>query len=217
MTVIVRREVTDATGERSVREEYKSIKNIITKSEINQAEELDKYLEGKFKTIYSDLQARGLLENEKGDLERWYALGEHLKFADDEKIVPPEDRNQDKYIWEAFWHHAPLGLRPGPPNSRTGTKRDHFRECYLLAQIPYDLVRSVGNWSDWVNFLESPSVMQDDRIIKWVSKNLENVTRNELREFTQILRNKFKRRVTEVLSDEELSNELKEAWEETET
>lgn len=215
MTVIVRHKVKTDSGEKTLREEYKSIKNIITKSEINQAEKLDEYLESKFKKIFSDLHDRGLLENERGDLKRWYALGEHLKFVDDETIVPPEDRNQDKYLWEAFWYHAPLGLRPGPPNSRTGTRRDHFRECYLLAQIPYDVVKNVGNWSDWVNFLESPAVMQDNRIIKWVGKNLYDVTRNELREFTQVLRTKFKRRITKVLTDEELSKELHDAWEKT--
>mgnify|MGYP006304087153 CR=1 FL=1 len=208
MTVIVRHEIDKNSGYATEYEEYKSIKRFLTKADIEQAEKLDEYLEKKFRKIYNDLENKGLLENGRGSLERWYALGKHLQFVDDEDIVPPEDRSQDSYIWEAFWHHAPKGVRPGPPNSRTGTKRDHFRECYKLAQIPYKVVESVGNWSDWVNFLETPSVMDDERIIVWVGNNMNGVSRKQLREFTKLLRKRFNNRVTEVLSEDELAEEL---------
>ena len=209
MTVIVRNITIDTSGNETFEEVYKSIKKVITKKEILQAEKLDNYLKQKMDQIFKDLNSRGLISGKQGDLERWYNLGKNLDFVDDSSVVPPEDRFQDQYIWEALWQHAPLGVRPGEPNSRTGTKRDHFRECYLLAKIPYEIVKGVGSWSDWVNFLETPAVMDDLRIILWVGNELQGVDRQGLRNFTKGLRRKFKKRITSVLSEEELHNELK--------
>jgi len=201
MTVIVRNT--------SAEKVFKSIKKVITKKEIAQAEELDRFLQMKMDEIKNDLASRGLLDGQ-GNLERWYYLGEHLLFIDDAVVVPPEDRFQDQYIWEALWQHAPLGVRPGEPNSRTGTKRDHFRECYMLSKIPYSTVKGVGSWSDWVNFLETPVVMDDLRIVQWVGRELQGVDRQGLRDYTKRLREKFKNRVSTVLSNEELHKELKD-------
>lgn len=214
MPVIVRRRAQESSGELTEVKEYRSRRRLITQEEIAQAEELDRYLAAKMQQIYEDLRQRGLLQGKRGNLERWHAVGRHLSFVDDESVVPPEDRNQDRYIWEAVWAHAPEGVRPGPRNSRTGTLRDHFRECYQLARIPLDTARQAGNWSDWVNFLETPAVMQDKRIIEWVAARLSQARRSELRHLTTVLRRQFDNRNTTLLTEAELKKELEQAWEE---
>lgn len=211
MAVIVRRRIENSSGMAIEEKVYRSMRHPITQQQRVQAESLDEFIAAKMQEILDDLERRGLLEG-RGDLERWHAVGEHLSFVDDEALVPPEDRNQDRYIWEALWAHAPEGVRPGPPNSRTGTPRDHFRECYHLARFPFDVAQRVGNWSDWVNFLESPAVMEDKRITTWVAERLPRAGRGALRSLARVLRRQFRNRDLSVLDDEELEAELEQAW-----
>ena len=164
------------------------------------------------KEILQILKKGGFLDYKKGDLKRWYALGECLaKFIDDPMIISPEDRMLDRYIWEALWYHSSLGVRPGPPNTNTGTARDHFRLCYELQKIPFDIA-SQFMWSDWVNFLETPVVIDEPRITKWVWRVLPGAERAALRNLTKVLRNQFRKRDLSVLSEFELEDELKDAW-----
>jgi len=209
MAVIVRKKDSSSNSDEII---YRNIKHPISEDEIKSAEKLDSFLSHKMHSINDDLLSRGLLDSKQGDIKRWYALGEHLTtFVDNPSIIKIEDRMQDRYIWEALWFHSPLGVKPGPENTNTGTARDHFRLCYELQKIPFEIAAQF-TWSDWVNFLETPSVIDDSRITDWVWKKLTGSKRNTLRYFTKVIRRQFRKRDLSVLSDKELFDELENAW-----
>ncbi|MBN1639108.1 MAG: hypothetical protein JW866_09080 [Ignavibacteriales bacterium] len=213
MAVIIRNKIQNPNGNIFEVKIYRSINQPISMDEKTQAEKLDRFLEIKMQEIYIDLQKKGLLTGKKGEhIRRWYAVGVSLReFIDNPKIIPIEDRVQDTYIWEALWHHAKDGVRPGLPKKSAGTARDHFRLCYELSKFPA-FVAEKFNWSDWVNFLESPAVISDKRITDWASQRVKNISRKELRKLAMVIRENFKYRDMSVLTDKELKIELETVW-----
>lgn len=191
-----------------------------TQDDIKRAKELDKFLELKMMEIQEELQNLGLLDSRLGNLARWHALGKRVAgFVDNPDIVLPEDRAQDRYIWEAISQHAPDELHPGKKASQSknvGSERNHFRLCYLVAAIQDDFnqAEEQGNWREWVELLESKTILQDERILNWVRMKLINNPQIKLRPLVRVLRSWLKDMYTIILSDEELEGYLEEAWNE---
>lgn len=193
----------------------------ITNAQKEEAERLDKRVGELMSEIASDAKRLGLLQlkGKNGVLRLWHFVGERLSFVDNVTIVCATDRQDDRYIWEALWYHAGP-LVPGKADRKdAGTARDHWRMCYRLAKFGVsEYLESVGTWRDWVEFLESPVVNADPRILGWVSSKMADArvrrAKNRLlRELTVELRNRFKNRETGgILTDEELQEELEECW-----
>jgi len=215
MALIIR-QTTTFEGRRRRVKVYRSVRPVTNEMK-RQAEALDGFLATKMREIRGEIQRTGLLElkGKPGVLPLWYAVGERLAFVDDPTVVPPEDRAEDRYIWEALWHHAG-DLAPGKEKKSAGTDRDHWRMAYRLAREgPLDWVQAVGAWRDWVEFLESPFVNADQRILNWVGQKMRAAPKRLLRDLTRALRNKFKNCETrDLLTDEELQQDMEECWEE---
>lgn len=217
MAVIIRTTDLDDSGKEIVVKQYRSIKPP-TQKDIERANELDGFLESRMTQIRDILDDNGLLKSRQGDLARWHALGKHIgSFIDNPEIVPTEDRAQDRYIWVAVGQHAPDDLHPGKSsgNSKnTGTHRDHFRLCYLLAKLQpdFDKAEQQGTWRDWVTLLESKFIVQDVRILKWVREKIDANPGVKLRPLSKALRQELKDVHSEVLSDEELQEYMEEGW-----
>ena len=214
MAVIVRRSATFGGRRYQSVEHYCSVRPV-TKDAKEQAERLDGFLREKMREIETKLRAAGLLERKgKTDvLPLWYALGAILaEFVDDPAVVPPEDRLEDRYIWEAIWHHA-ANLAPGDQNKSAGTDRDHFRMCYRLARKgPLERIAAIGTWRDWVELLESP-FLRDDRIEDWIGRKMKDNPKHFLRKLTPRLRAEFRDVETEgFYSDQELEEVLETCW-----
>lgn len=219
MAVIVRVTNINEIGEKETTIQYRTMRPP-THKEIKKAKEVDAFLHKKMLEIRDNLHRNGLLKERLGNLARWHALGGFLaEIVDDPLIISPEDRAQDRYIWEAIGQHSPAELHPGKKKSvskNIGTHRDHFRLCYLVATFQKDYARAErqGTWRDWVELLESKSLLRDERILAWTQKKLDLHPEIKLRPMARMLRNLLKEMYTKVLNDNELDEFLNNGWNE---
>lgn len=193
---------------------YKSDKLALTGDAKKQAEQLDEYLSRHLRIIEREARAKGLmgLKGRGGALKLWYFVGSKLQFVDNPKIVLPEDK---KYIWRAIWDHAGK-LAPGVMNKRTGTHRDHFFYCYRVAKYEWSRVERGGNWRAWVEFLDSPKINTDPRILDWVGVKMIDVQeKNWIRVINRGLRQELRGKDTSFLNNEELYQFLERVWSNT--
>jgi len=191
---------------------------LLTRELKEQAEELERFLSAKLKDMEKDLRKKGLLKlkGKKNVLPLWYEVGKGLSFVMDTKIVHAEDR---KYVWRALYDH--VGELADQINKRALERPEtsHFRYCYLVAQYPWNLVESAGNWTAWVEFFDSVVIRNDQRIIEWlglmVDKFATGSRQNWLRKLTKSIRHSFKEIETSVFTEEELHEQLNKIFQET--
>lgn len=182
-----------------------------TSAQIKRAEELDKFLSQKMAEISNELNKMGLLDKKQGDIDRWYLVGKRLaSFVEDPRITPPEVRQQDYYIWIAIEQNTPIELQPNQENKErknTLTKRNHYRLCYKVSKFPEKTVK-LHTWREWVEILESPALLDDERIFNWLIKTMSKNPNVKLRELARAMRNKLKKLYTKVFSESELNSLL---------
>ncbi len=175
--------------------------------QIKHADWLDKFLSIKLEEIANELMEMNLLSKKRGDVDRWYQLGKKIAdIVDDPKIILPELKQQDLYIWIAIEQNCPEELFQSMKigeRSITRTKRNHYRFCYLISKFPLPIVKC-HNWRNWRTIFESPALIEDDRIITWLNEKLKKNPNIDLREISKSLRRGLKDFYTQVLSDNEL-------------
>lgn len=221
MAVIWREDLTINGKVYPDRKVYKSPSFVVTKDEEKRAEKLDKFIEAKIREVKRAVQEKGFLglKKKKGVLELWYLVGKNLQFVDNTKLVPQEDK---QFVWEAVWYHvkkiAPE-LIPGKQRKRRGTYRDHFLQCYKLGKFPWRVIKRGGGWSEWQEFFDSRTINEDCRILEWLFRKIESEPPKDywLKSFYRLLKQKFFGKVTEVLSDKDLFQELELVWEKHKT
>jgi len=189
---------------------YKSDRPL-TKKAKEQADELDRYLSKKMKEIELEMKSKNLLtkKHKKGVIELWYEVGKRLKFIEDVSRIPRDDR---KYIWRALYDHAGE-LIPGKINVRVKYRPEnsHFKYCYMIGTNDWEFVKKAGNWTAWVEFLDSPVIREDERIIEWlgsIQKRTQISLQDWLRALTKEIRRTLKNKDTSVYSPDELNNLL---------
>jgi len=219
---VIIKEKRKIAGKDVVVKVYKTSEAILSKEEREQAEELDRFLRERMKEIEERLRKKGLLElrGRKGVLKLWFELGKELGFVDNNKLIREADK---RWLWRALYDHAP-NLAPGPPNVRANERPEnsHFRYCYLLAKkFPdFKFVESAGDWTAWAEFLDSPSISEEPRIIEWLAtkqrKYAPSAKQDWLRKLTRAIRNEFpyKRAKTDtsIFSDEDLNERLEATY-----
>jgi hypothetical protein len=219
---VIIREKRKIAGKEAEVKVYKTSEVMLSKEEREQAEELDRFLGQKMKETESRLRKKSLLElkGRKGVLKLWFELGKELSFVDDRRLVREADK---RWLWRAFYDHAP-NLAPGPLNVRANERPEnsHFHYCYLLAKkFPdFKFVDSAGDWTAWAEFLDSPSISEDSRIIEWLAtkqqKYAPSAKQDWLRRLTREIRNEFPykgaRTDTSMFSDEYLIRRLEEIY-----
>lgn len=211
MAVIIREERTLGGKKFPGTKVYKSDKLALTDKAKKQAEKLDEFLSKHLKEAEKEAQSRNLLQlkGKDGALELWYFVGTKLQFVDNPGVVLPEDK---KYVWRAIWDHAGE-LAPGEMNTRSGTHRDHFLYCYRVAKFEWNLVEHGGNWRAWVEFLDSPKINSDERILGWVGGKMAQIeAKNWIRVLNRNLRQVLKSKDTSFLKKQELYEFLEKAW-----
>ncbi len=211
MAVIIREDRTIGGKKFRNIEVYRSDKFAVTGETQKQAEKLDEFLSKTLAEIKKEIDKKNLLKlkGKSGALDLWYFVGEKLQFVDDPKIVPPEDK---KYIWRALWDHAG-DIAPGGMNSRSGTHRDHFLYCYKIAKFDKDNVKRGGNWRTWVEFLDSPKIHSDERILDWIGEKMKTVNKkNWVRVLNRSIRQVLKDKDTSFYTKAELYVVLEKVW-----
>jgi hypothetical protein len=156
----------------------------LTKLARDQANKLDDLISKRMREIENEMKDLQFLnlKGKRGALRLWYEVGKRLTFVETTDLVPNEDR---KFIWRAIYDHAGE-LVPTPPhpatnlikNRRAEGMRNHFRYCYLIAsKFPdFDLVERVGDWSSWIDLLDSPTIQNDERILEWIATKQQSST-----------------------------------------
>lgn len=195
---------------------YKSDR-MVTADAQRRADALDLVLARKAREIEGYLRAKGLLElkGRPGVLRLWYELGKRLSFVDSLPVDPPEDR---KYVWRALYDHMP-DLVPGPGRGRADRGDSHFKYCYLVSRLDWNSVAKAGDWTSWVEFLDSARIRDDERVLEWLSKRTTDATpdwieftassrQSWVRPLAKALRQQLRGRDTSVLSTDELETEL---------
>jgi hypothetical protein len=222
LLAVILREKKEIAGKEIEVEVYKT-EGILSKEERRQAEELDKYLSKKMKQVEQGLKREGFLKlkGKSGVIKLWFELGRQLKFVDESKLISPADK---RWLWRAFYDHAP-NLAPGPPSVRANERPEnsHFYYCYLLAQkFPnIGFIEKAGDWTAWVEFLDSPSIREDRRIIEWLASSQKykgpSAKQDWLRNLTREIRQTFPYRGaktdTSVYTDQELKTRLDRIFE----
>lgn len=222
MAVIIREKRKIAGKEQIIKVYQRNSEDILSKDERERADGLDHFLQKQMQAIERKLQKMGLLDlkGKRGVLRLWFELGKELGFIDKCTLIHETDK---RWLWRALYDHAP-NLAAGPPKVRANERPEnsHFHYCYLLAKkFPdFKFVESAGDWTAWAEFLDSPSISEDHRIIEWLaSKQHEygtSANQNWLRKLTRAIRHEFPykgaKTDTRLFSDAELVQRLESVF-----
>lgn len=191
--------------------QYKSAKKILTPQDIKEADKFDIALNKEIKEIERILLKEKMLtfEAKKNDtLKVWYLIGVRInKFLEKNKVSVEEE----KLFWDHLYNRSSL-INKTIPKGKISRTRNDFKIASLLAQRPLVKLEKIGSWALWREII-TYKAFQDERVLKWVLKKLEQTfsgTRDEARPFLKAVSARLKRIDTTVLSNQELEEKLNE-------
>jgi hypothetical protein len=189
------------------------------------AKTLDAYLSKRIPEIEQELINSKLLderiplsERQKsgGNVLLWHALGQRLRAICEEQGLTDRSLRERRWLWEAIANiHASERIK----RARRGRARNHFEYCYRLSKFPIEFAKQI-NWSEWVYFLDSRTVREEQRADEWLTvlvKRHEPINRRMFRAFTQNLNKRIQNLDTSVLTKDELFGIYDKVWQETKT
>lgn len=189
------------------------------------AKALDAYLSKRIPEIEQELINSKLLderiplsERQKsgGSVLLWHALGQRLRAICEEQGVTDRSIRERRWLWEAIANiHASERIK----RARRGRARNHFEYCYRLSKFPIEFAKQI-NWSEWVYFLDSRTVREEQRADEWLTvlvRRHEPINRRMFRAFTQNLNKRIQNLDTSVLTRDELFGIYDKVWKETKT
>lgn len=107
----------------------------------------------------------------KTDYEKWYWLGlklDHILNTVNFLDIKDIDNN---CIWPAIGQYLRSELQRGYNDKRSGTNKDHFRKCWLLATLPN--MEWIETWSAWDAFIDrGDQIVSSKRIIPVLGKKI---------------------------------------------
>lgn len=214
MAIIIREEKKLPNGVSTQVKHYISDFSPITGRLRRIAEKNDELIDEKVKEMEAKLESKGLLDlrGKPNVLPLWYEVGKHLDFVDELELSP----KAKKHVWRAIYDHCRKLYNPDdgiPVRLRDRPTTSNLRYAYLLAKnFDWDLVKNAGNWTAWVEFLDSIVMREDPRIIEWI-RDLQDkgpLQGGFLRVLNKAIRHRLDGHVTELLSDSELRDILEE-------
>lgn len=123
----------------------------LTRERREKADRLDEELKKAVKEInkrYDDLKPG----DKKNELNKWKWLGNEINHIFKETKNLDQIDIDNNSIWPALGQYFRKELKRGFDARRSGTKKDHYRKCWLLATIP-DL-EWINSWSGWDAFID---------------------------------------------------------------
>ncbi len=134
------------------------------------AEEYDEIIKKKVREIESDTEIIKLIEkyrNRSHAIRMWYPVGKRLDFIEKFELSP----TARKFVWRAIYDHTqkiydkprelPVRLLRAPTTS-------NLSYAYLIGRMDWEFVDAAGNWTAWVEFLDSEAIRNDKRIQNWI-------------------------------------------------
>ncbi len=143
------------------------------------------------------------------NMKEAYRIGKKLaKIVDNENFVSPNER---RWVWKAI---REMYLSTNSIKTR-GRTRDDLDYLYKASKFPFAFIKNFS-WDSWRRLLDSPSVREDERFVKWIKEKVKNcgeVSRVFIRKFMNNLYAKIKNKDTTVFTDRELFNIYDTVWE----
>lgn len=181
------------------------------------ADRLDEFLGEEVPKIEEKISHAGMLKykGKSGAIRLWYQVGIELKNLWDrtKKTFGLPDTYLPVFI-KAVYDHS-TKIKPGSGRSDR-FKNSYLYYCYKIANLPWETVETAGNWTAWVEFLDSKRIRNDIRIAEWFASRPEtrlpkDAKYNKLKWFRKItkeIRNQLKDIDTLVLEKDELFRKL---------
>jgi len=181
------------------------------------ADNLDRFLAHAIPRIEKRISQKGLLKlkGKSGAIKLWYTVGVELRalWKTVRKRFDLPDTSLPIFI-KAVYDHSDK-IRPGSGRSNR-FRNAYLYYCYLVAGFPWEMVETSGNWTAWVEFLDSRRIREDPRIIEWfadrkAARPPEKKQYSKLqwfRKITRKIRNELKEIDTTVLKKDELFRKL---------
>ena len=195
MAIIIRETMKLPNGQETVVKRYISDFSPLTGDLREKADGYDLLIQSKVKEIEDELQSLGLFElrGRPKVLKLWYEYGTRLSFIEDMELSPLAR----KHIWQAIYDHS-TKLYDHSEEMSTRLQRapttSNLCYSYLIGKLDWDFVDAAGNWTAWVEFLDSEVMRTDARIIEWIKEIQVKgpLQSGFLRELNKAIRNRLK-------------------------
>lgn len=151
-------------GQELLLPEYKPKNLSLTKARRMAADELDKELIIQVGIINEDYDLLPV-EFKKNEYKKWKWLGGELERLFKTLEFLDKDDIRNEAVWPAIGQYLRPELKRGLDTRRAGTRKDHYRKCWLLATLPY--LDWIGSWSGWDAFVDrGDQLVLDNRLLK---------------------------------------------------
>ena len=216
MAIIIRETMKLPNGQETVVKRYISDFSPLTGDLREKADGYDLLIQSKVKEIEDEIQSLGLFElrGRPKVLKLWYEYGTRLSFIEDMDLSPLAR----KHIWQAIYDHS-TKLYDHSEEMSTRLQRapttSNLCYSYLIGNLDWTFVEAAGNWTAWVEFLDSEVMRNDSRIINWI-RTLQvkgPLSGGFLRLLNKTIRRRLDRIETTSLKDKELTEILEETLE----
>ena len=146
----------------------------LTRDRREKADVLDAELRKKIDVINKEYD---LLNDDikKDELKKWRWLG--LKIDEILKSVKNLDQTDvdNHVIWPALGQYFREELKRGFDARRSGTKKDHYRKCWLIATLPN--LEWINSWSGWDAFIDrGEQLVMSNKILPAVKNKFSNIS-----------------------------------------
>lgn len=175
MTVKIKKK-QEILGELVEVSQYEPSNEALTKEKREKANMLDdelKVLCERINKKYENLDSK--VKTNK--IEKWKWLGcELANILRNAKNIEITDID-NHYIWPAIGQHFRKELKRGYGKRRSGTSKDHFRKCWLLATL--ENTEWINSWSGWDAFVDrGEQIIKNTRIMKMLGNEFGEIKLN---------------------------------------
>jgi len=191
---------------------YQKIGGIGTsKSEREQADQLDARLEKRVTQLVNTLNNKGLMPKKqgKGSLLTYWETGRALR-----NVADSSDFTHKAEL-PLLWRNAKMYLPAELLYKQRGPYREHLWYCFRLGGYPQKLARKM-KWGEWVTIFDSSGINQEPRFDNWFQQKLtgqkDRIERTQIRMFAPCVNKLLGDIDVNSLSDNELFNCYEAAW-----
>lgn len=149
--VVIIHKIVDIEGKKREIESFLPSESLLTKDVIEAAKKSNDAIKNFCDVVNSKYEFLPK-EKQKNALMKWRWLGEQLDiFFNNEQLIQKSDINRN-VIWPAIGQYLRNELSSGINTKRSGTSKDHYRKCYMLAKCSG--TNWFNSWLAWDAFID---------------------------------------------------------------
>jgi len=189
MAVLIRSKITIGGVEREI-SSYEPREILLTKQVRKRADSLDAELMTMCKRINEDFNNLAN-EKRKNELIKWKWLGEQLNIIKTTVKNLNQTDFDNNLFWPAVGQYLCKDLRRGEGSKRSGTNKDHYRKCWLLAITKN--IDWISTWGGWDAFVDrADQLVSTEKVMlslnNWLNiKNISKISTHDCQEIAKAL------------------------------